>query len=107
MLNLMRLGSRHSRMRVSQSLDIVKMTMKLSLRRTKSRNKRFEVEMAKKEVGNDEHRNSPSGNFEYTRSPRILTEHDEKFEEVLERIGDEEFLIEKIVEKVSLPNELG
>ena len=31
--------------------------------------------------------------------------HDDKFEELLERIGDEEFLIEKIVEKVIAPTQ--
>ena len=73
----MRLGIRG----VSNHLDIVKMTMKLSLRRTKSMKKRYDAEMAKKEVINDG--------------------QDTEFEEILERISDEEFLIEKIVEKVS------
>ena len=80
----MRLGIREL---VSQSPDIVKMTMKLSLRRTKGLKKRYEVE---KDVVNDG--------------------RDDEFEELLERIGDEEFLIEKIVEKVNffpvLPNKL-
>ena len=31
--------------------------------------------------------------------------HDDKFEELLERIGDEEFLIEKIVEEVIAPTQ--
>ena len=43
--------------------------------------KRYDAEMAKKEVINDG--------------------QDTEFEEILERISDEEFLIEKIVEKVS------
>ena len=59
------------------------MTMKLSLRRTKSRNKRYEAEMVKQEAANDG--------------------CEDKFEELLERIGDEEFLIEKIVTKVRFP----
>ena len=63
------------------------MTMKLSLRRAKGLKKRYEVE---KDVVNDG--------------------RDDEFEELLERIGDEEFLIEKIVEKVNffpvLPNKL-
>ena len=71
----MRLGIREL---VSQSPDIVKMTMKLSLRRAKGLKKRYEVE---KDVVNDG--------------------RDDEFEELLERIGDEEFLIEKIVEKVN------
>ena len=58
------------------------MTMKLSLRRTKSRNKRYEAEMAKQEA-------------------TVIEGCEDKFEELLERIGDEEFLIEKIVTKVS------
>ena len=59
------------------------MTMKLSLRRTKSRNKRYEAEMAKQEAVNEG--------------------CEDKFEELLERIGDEEYLIEKIVTMVSIP----
>ena len=59
------------------------MTMKLSLRRTKSRNKRYEAEMVKQEAANDG--------------------CEDKFEELLERIGDEEFLIKKIVTKVRFP----
>ena len=60
------------------------MTMKLSLRRTKSRNKRYEAEMAKQDATANEG-------------------CEDKFEELLERIGDEEFLIEKIVTMVSIP----
>ena len=59
------------------------MTMKLSLRRTKSRNKRYETEMAKQEA--------------------VIEGCEDKFKELLERIGDEEFLIDKIVTKVSSP----
>ena len=58
------------------------MTMRLSLRRSKSRNKRFN------EMGEEAPLPKKDGK-------------DDEFEELLERIGDEEFLIEKLVEKVS------